>query len=363
MIFYILLVIGIMTLFLISYYNPKTDKTISLVFLGLLIIIGGFRDTIGWDYLNYINWYENKTRDDGLEFGFLAIMEVFRYLNLHYTFLFFFFSFFTYLFVYLGVKRYTKKSSLPLLLYFMIPVLFLYSFTYVRQFLSVAIAFYSFSFLLDKKYWRFFLLMFLGISIHYSCLIPFAIFLIIFKWGEFIKIRYMCILMVISFFISQIGIIHLLSFFFKDSHYFFYVSNEFAVPVPLMKLIVLNLMALIVLWYYENFGFQFSNQKYLLLIYISSIVFVNIFSESTELTRIYIYFRIFEILLVSEIIYSALLNKRFWLISFICCFYAFPFFRAIKIDSEKQKNEKLRLIPYKSLLFKKSCKLYLYKIE
>ena len=354
MLFYILLIFIILTLFLVSYYYPSTEKIISISLLVMMILIGGFRDGIGWDYNNYTYWYLNGNRDNNVELGFLVIMKVFRFFKLDHTFLFFFFSFFSYLFAYLGILKYTKKSSLPLVLYFMIPVLFLYSFTYIRQFLSVAIAFYAFSFLLEKKYWNYFSLMLLGISIHYSCLIPFVVFLIIFKWGEVVKIRYLYILMGISFVISQIGVIYLLSFFFKDSHYLFYVSSKFAVPVPLMKLVVLNLMGLIVLWYYEKFGFQFSHQKYLLLIYISSIVFVNMFSESTELTRIYIYFRIFEILLVSEIILYALLNKRFWLISFICCFYILPFFRAIKIDGEKQIYEEQKLVPYKSLLFKKS---------
>ena len=244
-----------------------------------------------------------------------------------------------------------------MVLYFFIPVLFLYSFTYIRQFLSVTIAFYAFSFLLEKKYWKYSLLMLLAISIHYSCLIPCVVFLMIFKWGEYLKIRYIYLLLAFSLVISQIGIIDLLSYFLKDSHYLFYVSNKFAVPVPFMKLLMLNFMGLIVIWYYNKYGFQLSHQKYLLLAYICSIIFVNIFSESTELTRIYIYFRIFEIVLVSEIIRSALVNKKLLIISFACFFYIFPFFRAIKYDSKEQPDNELKLVPYKSLLFCKANNL------
>ena len=350
MFFYVLLVFIILALFLVTYYHPSTENTISLSLLFIMILIGGFRDSIGWDYNSYIHWYYKGTRDNNVELGFLTIMKFFRFFKLDHTLFFFFFSFFTYLFAYLGIRKYTKKSSLPLVLYFIIPVLFLYSFTYIRQFLSVAIAFYAFSFLLEKSYWRYLLLMLLGISIHYSCLIPFVVFLIIFKWGEIVKIRYLYILMGISFIASQIGIIHLLSFFFKDSHYMFYVSSKFAVPVPLMKLVILNVMGLIVLFYYEKYGFQLLFQKYLVLVYVSSIIFINMFSESTELTRVYIYFRIFEIILVAEIIRSTLVNKNFWLIGFMCCFYLLPFFRAIKIDYETAP-ENLKLIPYKSILF------------
>ena len=351
MIFYTLLVVVVVCLFLVAYKYPTTEKTVSLTLLGIIILIGGFRDRIGWDYHSYTNWYLKGTRDDGLEFGFLGIMEVFRYLKLDYHFLFFFFSFFTYLFAYLGIRKYTKNSSLPIVLYVLIPVLFLHSFTYMRQFLSVALAFYAFSFLLDKKYLSYFLLMFVGVSIHYSCLLPFLFFLIVYKWGGGVKSYHLYLLMGITFIMGQIGIIHWLGLLFKDSHYLFYVSTKFAVAVPLLKLLVINTMGFLVIYYYDKYGFQDPNQKYLLLLYVCSILILNLFSESTELTRLYIYFRIFEIILVAKITYAALQNKRFWFIGFVCCFYLVPYFRAIQIDYETAP-ENLKLIPYKSLLFK-----------
>ena len=97
MILYILLVAVVVSLFFIAYKYPTTEKTISLTLLGIMILIGGFRDRIGWDYNSYTNWYLKGTRDDGFEFGFLGIMQIFRYLNLDYHFLFFFFPFFLFL--------------------------------------------------------------------------------------------------------------------------------------------------------------------------------------------------------------------------------------------------------------------------
>lgn len=351
MFFYIILVFVVVCLFLLAYSRPYTEKSISLVLLGILVLIGGFRDRIGWDYDSYTNWYLKGSRDHMIEFGFLGIMRIFRFLNLDYHFLFFFFSFFTYLFAYLGIRKYTKKSSLPLVLYLLIPVLFLYSFTYIRQFLSVTIAFYAFSFMLEKKYLGYFLFMFVGISLHYSCLLPFVFFLIVFILGKDVKSKHMYLLMGITFILSQIGIIYWLSLFFKGSHYLFYISNEFTVKVAFLKLLAINTMGFLVINYYDKNGFQYSNQKYLLLLYVCSILFLNLFSESTELTRLYVYFRIFEIILVAEIIYAALKNKRFWFIGFVCCFYLLPYFRAITIDSERGPQN-LKLIPYKSLLFK-----------
>ncbi|MCC9071716.1 EpsG family protein [Flavobacterium sp. F-65] len=341
-----------LSLLFISYRYQGTEKNISLVIFGILVLIGGLRDRIGLDYSNYVGWYNKGTRDDGFEFGFLAIMKVFRYLNLDYKFLFFFFSFFTYLFAYLAIRKYTKKSSLPMVLYFLIPVMFLYSFTFMRQYLSVTIAFYAFTFLLEKKYFIYFFWMLVGISFHYSCLIPFLIFFIVYKWGSFITNYHLFILMGVSFVVSRIGIIHWLSLFLEDSHYLFYVSNKFAVAVPLLKLLVINTMGVLVISYFEKKGYKNDYQRYLLLLYICSILFLNVFSESIELTRIYIYFRIFEIILIADIIWYAVQNKRFWVISFMCCFYFLPYYRTIKLDSESTQKDEFKLIPYKTLLLK-----------
>ncbi|MBK0371262.1 EpsG family protein [Flavobacterium agrisoli] len=349
MIFYILLLLGAFVLVFISYKQPCLEKQVSFSLLGIMMVVGGFRDHIGWDYNAYVHWYLYGTRDQDFEFGFLALLQFFRYFKIDYRFLFFFFSFFTYLFAYLGIREYTKKTSLPLLLYLVIPVFFLYSFTYVRQFLAVTIAFYAFSFLLKKQYWSYFLLMFLGISVHKSCLIPLVFFLLIYKWGECINQYYIVLLMGLSFVISKIGLIYLLSLLLKDSHYLFYVSSQFAVPVPWTKLIGLNAMGLIVLIWYHMYGFQVAHQKILVMLYLFSVIIINLFSESTELTRVYIYFRIFEIIIVAEIIRNSLKRKHLYLITFLSCFYIVPFFRAIKIDSE-YGPEKLKLIPYKSYL-------------
>lgn len=196
---------------------------------------------------------------------------------------------------------------------------------YIRQCLSVAIAFYAFAFLLDKKYIIYFLWMVVGISFHYSCLIPFVVFFVIYTWGHSIKNYHLYVLIGISFIMSRIGIIHLISLLLKDSHYLYYVSSK-AIPVPLLKLLVINVMGLLIINYFSQKGFQYNYQRYLLLLYVCFIILLNVFSESSDLTRIYIYFRIFEIILVADIVRYALLNKRFLLIGFICCFYFFFLF-------------------------------------
>lgn len=351
MFFYILLVVLVLSFGIVSYRYSKWDNNFSLALLVIIIIIGGFRDRVGWDFDSYTRWYLEGNRDYNLEFGFLALMNVFRYFKWSAHFLFFFVSFATYFFLYLGIKKYTANRTLPLALYVLIPVMFLYSFTYIRQFLAVAIAFYAFSYLLEKKYIIYFLLMFLGISMHFSCIIPFVFFIIVSVYGDGIQLKYLGLLIGISFVISQIGVLYILSLLFKGSHYFYYVSQKNAVPVPMLKLLVFNFVGGFVIWYYSVNGFVNDNKKYFLLLYILSIIVLNLFSESVELTRIYIYFRIFEIVLLADIIRKAVDERKYTFVTvFVCCFYLFPFYRAIKFDYD-QGLKGLTLTPYKTILW------------
>jgi hypothetical protein len=354
MLVYILLAFVLGCLFLASYYYPQGDKLFGFITLFSLILVGGFRDGIGRDYVSYVDWYLKGNRDQGLhelEIGYIGLMNLLRFFTLHYNYLFFIIAFFTYFYVYLGVRRYAKQQTLPMVLYFLIPSMFLHSFTFIRQFLAVAITFYCFNLLLDKKFFWFTLLMLTAISIHYSSVLALIIFLSAYFLVEKIQFNHMFILLFLSFFVSQIGIIYLIEIFLKTSHYAYYVSNQ-AVPVTYLKIFVLNIMAILVLCFYQKNGFSNFKQKYFLILYVFSIFLINLFSESVELTRISIYFRIYEILVICPIINTALQKKRIILIFFLFSFYTFPYFRTLIIDSNSTIPNENKSIPYKSVLIK-----------
>ena len=63
MAFYCFLVFFIIALFCVVYYHPNLDKIIGSFILVVLIVIGGLRDRIGWDYFHYKEWYLEGTRD------------------------------------------------------------------------------------------------------------------------------------------------------------------------------------------------------------------------------------------------------------------------------------------------------------
>lgn len=350
MIFYVLLVVLVLGLFLISYRFPTAEKGISLILLGIMVLIGGFRHRVGGDYDSYVNWYLKGTRDDNFEFGFLGIMKVFRYFNLDYHFLFFFFSFFTCCFVFLGIRKYTVNSNLALLFYIMIPSLYLTSFTLVRQSFSVAISFYAFYYLMNKRYLVYFLLMLIGISIHNSCLISFVVFFLVFRYGDTIKINYLYALLIVSFLLSRFDFLEIFRGLFEDTRYLYYFSYH-GMQVDVLKIIIMNLEGILILFYFQKLKNKYPYQQYVLVLYCFSIVFVNLFSKNYDLTRISTYFRIFEIIVLADLIFLETSRRRIALFSFFYVLYFGAFLNGIKKDFEIQNKNMPKFIPYKNILW------------
>lgn len=240
--------------------------------------------------------------------------------------------------------------TLSLTLYFLIPSLFLTSFSLIRQSLAVAISFYAFSFLMDRKFFMYIIFMLFAISIHYSALFPFLVFPFLHKIGKYVKMNYLYLVIIFSFILGQIGILDCISHFFKGSHYYFYVSNKTMVFIPLLKLLTLNFIGIIVVYFYSILIID-SKRKILLYVYIFSLITLNLCAESNDLSRLYTYFRIFEIILMVDIIYLFLSKKSYVLISGICLFYLLQYFNALIVDFEKVPMG-YKMIPYKSLLIK-----------
>jgi len=351
MLFYIIFLVFISVVFLLGYFFPDKDKLLSFVVLVTIILIGGLRYGVGGDYNSYVSWYLYKTRDDDLEFGFVAIMELFRHFNLSPQVLFFLFSFFTYLFIYLGIKKYTIHVNTALLFYILIPTLFLTSLNLVRQSFSVSISFYAFYYLLNKRYLVFSILMLIGISIHNTCLIPLIAFIFVFKFVDEIKKKHLLILLIVSFFMAMLDCVRIFAAFFENTRYAFYFSNE-QIPVNFFKIIILNCLSLLILFfYYDKLKIVSTYQKYLLVLYFLSVVLINILSPFNDLSRIYTYFRVFEIIIVTDLIFLETNRKRVFLFSFFSFFYLSTFLIALKKDSEIQSQNRPKFTPYNNILW------------
>lgn len=347
MLFYILFAFSVTSLLGLGYLYPNKNKLFQWVVFIIIIGVAGFRDHIGVDFDSYVEWYIHKTRDDKLEFGFVAIMNIFRFFNLSYHFIFFFFSFLTCLFLFLGIKKYTANQNFAFLVFLILPEMYLNSFCLIRQSFSVAICFYAFYYLMNKKYLIYLLLMIVGVSIHYSAVLPFLLFLIVFKYADKINVWYIAIMLIASFLLSKLSFIQIFDFLFENTRYSYYFSQH-RVPVNIYKIIVLNIVAFFVLFHFEKMKNRYPYQKYIILLYFFSVIFMNLFSALADMARIAYYFRIFEIIVIADLIFLGAKERRVWLFIGFYIYYFSAFIYTLKGDLEMERKSKLT--PYKTYI-------------
>ncbi len=335
MLFYILFAFSVTSLLGLGYLYPNKNKLFQWVVFIIIIGVAGFRDHIGVDFDSYVEWYIHKTRDDKLEFCFVAIMNIFRFFNLSYHFIFFFFSFLTCLFLFLGIKKYTANQNLAFLVFLILPEMYLNSFCLIRQSFSVAICFYAFYYLMNKKYLIYLLLMIVGVSIHYSAVLPFLLFLIVFKYADKINVWYIAIMLIASFLLSKLSFIQIFDFLFENTRYSYYFSQH-RVPVNIYKIIVLNIVAFFVLLHFEKMKNRYPYQKYIILLYFFSVIFMNLFSALADMARIAYYFRIFEIIVIADLIFLGAKERRAWLFIGFYIYYFSAFIYTLNGDLEME---------------------------
>jgi hypothetical protein len=348
MLFYLSLVVCVSILLLLGNYFPSRNNLCQIFSFIIIVFVVGLRDYVGADFDDYVDWYLLKTRDNDFEIGYLAVMNIFRWLHFGYHSLFFFISFLTYLFLFLGIRKFTKNQNLAFFIFLLIPGMFLLSFNTLRQSLAISICFYSFYFLINEKFYIYFILMLLGLSFHNTVILPFILFYLIFKYADRIKAYHVVIMLVGSLLLSKLEFVQIFGSLFKDTRYTYYFTTMRA-PVPILKLVILNGVALFVLFHFKKMKSDYPYQKYLMILYFFSVIITNFFSLYGELTRFGYYFKIFEIIVIADLIFLESKKRKIWMLVGFSIYYLSIFVYTLKTDIEK--DYKCKIIPYKSVLF------------
>lgn len=351
MLFYILVAFCVTSLLGIGYLYPNKNAFLQWFVFGIMVCVAGFRHHVGIDYDSYVAWYVKKTRDYDFELGFLAIMNVFRELNLSYHYFFFFFSLCTLFFVFLGIKKYTNNVNLALLFFFLIPELYLCSFNLIRQSFSVCISFYAFYFLINKKYFIFVLMMFLGVAVHNSTILPLLVFLLVYKYADRIHSKHIALMLIVSLVLSCLNFLQIFEFLFKNTRYSYYYESP-RLNVSIFKTVVLNSIAFFVVFHFEKMKEKYAYQKYIMLLYFCSVIFMNLFNSFANIERVTYFFKIFEIIVVADLIYLVVKERKFLVLSFFYVYYASAFIHTLNKDFEIKATSKL--IPYQTFVFEQN---------
>jgi hypothetical protein len=143
--------------------------------VGLALLFAGFRNTISPDMERYRYFYEHYQNDDYqklIEPSFVFISTVLNKLGFNYHAVFFLYTLITLCFVFAAIRNLTGHVKTSMLLYILIPHLFLNLFIEMRQECAVAAVFYAMSLLkvenIRLKRTKIFVLVLISIAFHYS---------------------------------------------------------------------------------------------------------------------------------------------------------------------------------------------------
>lgn len=287
-----------------NYTNSKYSS--KLIFISLLTF-SVLRYDVGWDYISYRTVIESGFNNIiNLRFEPLSksLFLIGSYLNF-YPVVFAIFSFLTLKIVYNSINKYSINTVLSWLVFYSFPLFFFASLSTLRQSLATVLIFYSYRFVVEKKYIKFFIILVIAMSFHISAIVGILLLpIIIFPISRLINI----ILLIASFYVSQIILFYINNFDFafltvlKN-----YIGYEEAKP-QLINYLYYAFGIFNLLFYNKLSKFNPQNKVIISLINIGLVLFNILSFEPITSLRVSAFFLIFLIYLVPY--YVEIFNKE-----------------------------------------------------
>lgn len=157
------------------------QRKVSHMMLFALIIIyffSAFRFNVGWDYSNYYNTivYGYTTNINGLnEYAtifLINIAKLFGVTNIYFALN----SFICLFFITAMIKNYSYDRWLSLIFFVCFPLFYLNSFSVIRMFSAVAITFYGFKFIENKKLFKYTVTVIIASLFHKSAIVAILLY-------------------------------------------------------------------------------------------------------------------------------------------------------------------------------------------
>lgn len=305
-----------------EHFNINILKKMSL---SVLILLSGFRFYVGTDYPSYVNMfrYININNIFNLkEIGYLTINLIPKRLGFNVQIVFLLSSLITLLFIYYGIKNQTNYYFWAWFFYLSFGF-YMQSMNSVRQSIAVAIFFYAIKYIKNNNLTKFLIFVFIASLFHMSVFIAVPIYFI-----SKVKIpKFFMLLSIIVFFIgNQLNIF--IDFIKKvalliGGRYGNYVRLGYDYEsdgTGLMRLFFLLVVIFLIIHREKLIKKSKVNLLYLNIafIYVLGDLF---FGDYNMALRLLLYFRIFLILLLPEMLYIFKKEQRaFVKVSFVLLF-------------------------------------------
>jgi hypothetical protein len=171
----------------------------------LIFIFCALRFDIGYDYSMYyeliggnIKYYTDQI--NRIEYLSRQLILFSSYIGF-YQFFFIVTSFIITYFFYKSIKENSKDRWLSTIIFVGFPLFFFMSLSVVRQFMAIAIIFYSFKFLKQREFWKYLAIIILCFFIHKSSILALPAYFI---YGNFINKKIIVLIYLLGFFSSKI---------------------------------------------------------------------------------------------------------------------------------------------------------------
>ena len=303
MIIYILMtLISLLFVYLSTKAKNKKIKILFEIFASIpFFIISAIRYKVGTDYtFRYVGDFQNISKGidvENLELGFKLIIKLCLIFSQNSQWLFVFTSAMITFFIMMTIFSESRNTIMSVLIFF-IGGFFFQSLNMVRQFLAMAIIFFSYKYLFENKKIKYFLMaIFVAFFIHSSSIVMLILLLI--KDKLVLKpIIIVPIIIIISFFGQSI--MEIITPIIDNTRYDVYLIGLYAKGE---KSMLYNMVNLIIYFYmYIFYKIKLKNQKIekrdILYINIQGLALIFTFMSSVHMlfARIANYFMVFQII-------------------------------------------------------------------
>ncbi len=361
MLVYTLFIVVVAVLLYVDYatnlkvtYEAKSVNinhlAIYAVFLAI-IVFGGLRYEIGYDYPKYLAGFLYDSELEKWEPFFNASVYLFREVNfgLDSQMLFLSYTVVTIAVLHFSLKALTPHYRLSILLYLLIPALFLNTFSILRQGISMVILLYALQYLTininKRKYLLFGLVAFL---FHYASIFIVVTYLLLERY--FNKTYSWITYMVVIIASYLLNLVHFGKFILLIMPGKFGAYVNYEMDVNILKLLVVNLLFIFLMLQKKQFV-KTRLDRFLLNSMFISVVLFNIFADFVYVTRIAQYFQIAEIIIVPLYIFSFRSSvKRYTVLVVFLVYYMFNFEYALYRDIKYPGSRPHFLVPYNNYI-------------
>jgi len=209
---FILLIYTLLKLGKIKITKGVEIYSFTAVFI-LIFLFCALRFDVGYDYSMYYELIDGNIKYytaqiNRIEYIPRQLILFSRFIGF-YQFFFIISSLVISYFFYRAIKENSEDRSTSTLIFVCFPLFFFMSLSVVRQFMVIAILFYSFSFIKQRKFWKYLAVVSFCFFIHKSSILALPIY---FLYGNLVNKKLIVVIYILGFFSSNI-LVYLINFF------------------------------------------------------------------------------------------------------------------------------------------------------